>query len=364
MKKTLLFVTSSLSYGGAAKVLCFVATSLGEMGYDVHIANIMSTDTKVEQKLPDYITVHAASSDMRRGVRRLNQLAKVTKIAKNIGADVIIGFTYYPNLIASIVGKKLQIKSIISERGDPYTTIGNDVASKLLLSVINSASGAVFQTDGAMQFYGRKLRERGRVIPNPIFLPAEGVPERNTLKIKKTVVSVGRLHNAQKRCDVMIKAFSLFSETHPEYVLRLIGDGPDERAIRDLCRDLKIEDKVCFEGKSKQPMKDIVNDGMFLITSDYEGISNALLEAMAVGLPCVSTDHSPGGGRFLITNRKNGLLAPTGNIEKLAEAMCLFAEDKSFAESCGRKAKEVTTRFAPEKIIEEWDAYIMKVCGK
>lgn len=364
MKGTLLFITASLGYGGAAKILCFVAGALDGLGYDIHIANIKSTYSGVEQKLPETIKVHDVHSDKGRGIRRLDELIKVKRIAKSIGADVLIGFTYYPNIMASIAAKLLGIRSIMSERGDPYRTIGNGFLSKWMLSIINSADGGVFQTEGAREFYSPQLQAKGRVIPNPIFLPAEGVPERRRKEITKTVVSVGRLDNLQKRCDIMLQAFAIFSRTHPEYTLRIIGDGPDEEKMHVWCRELNIEDKVCFWGKSSHAMRDIVNDGIFLITSDFEGISNSLLEAMALGLPCVSTDHSPGGGRFLITDHENGLLVPVGDAQRAAEALSEFADDPGLAQRCGEKAQMVRERFAPDKVIAEWDAYLTHICNR
>ena len=117
-------------------------------------------------------------------------------------------------------------------------------------------------------------------------------------------------------------------------------------------------------GITTNPMQDIAKDGMFIITSDFEGISNSLLEAMAVGLPCVSTDHTPGGARLLITNEENGLLAPVRDVEKLAECMCRFAEDSELAKKCGENAKDVLNRFAPTKIIDMWENYVIKLAEK
>ena len=115
-------------------------------------------------------------------------------------------------------------------------------------------------------------------------------------------------------------------------------------------------------GLTTQPMQDIAHDGMFLITSDFEGISNSLLEAMAVGLPCVSTDHTPGGARLLIQSGENGLLAPVADPIGLSEAMCRFAEDKLLAHKCGENAKDVVNRFAPDRMIDMWENYIHDIC--
>lgn len=363
MRKTLLFITTSLGYGGAAKILCFIAQSLSDRGYNVHIANIKSTYTGVEQRLSEKITVHDVHSERGRGIRRLEELYKIERLAKSIGADIIIGFTYYPNIMASVAAKRLGVKSIVSERGDPYQTIGKGIVSKCMLAIINGADGAVFQTDGAKRFYSNKLQSKGKVIPNPIFLPAEGVPERKAESITKTIVSVGRLDNRQKRYDVALEAFAIFLQAHPAYTFRIIGDGPDEKNIRARCELLNIEDKVKFMGKSRHTMQDIANDGIFLITSDFEGISNSLLEAMALGLPCVSTDHSPGGARFLIDDHQNGLLAPVGDASKVASALSEFADAPDFAEQCGKRAKTVKERFAPQRIVTEWESYIAHVCN-
>ena len=115
-------------------------------------------------------------------------------------------------------------------------------------------------------------------------------------------------------------------------------------------------------GVTRTPMQDISDAGMFLITSDYEGISNSLLEAMAVGLPCVSTDHTPGGARLLITDHENGLLAPMGDVDALAGAMCEFADNPELAQKCGNNARDVVNRFEPSRIIDQWEEYIEKLC--
>lgn len=351
----LLFITNSLGYGGAAKMLCFLADSLQLRNYNVCVVNLNATGngSTYKRTLNENIVLHNVTSTGRK-----NQIFEIKKISRAFSADVIIGFTEIPNVMARIIGLITGKPSIISERGDPQRTgVGKGLKSAIVLKLINGSRGGVFQTEGAMKFYGKGLQKRGRVIPNPIFINGE-VPQVEYADREKTVVSVGRLDNVQKRYDVMLKAFKLFSQKHPQYVLKLYGKGDDEAKIKQWARELNIEDKVMFMGLTTQPMRDIAKDGMFLITSDFEGISNSLLEAMAVGLPCVSTDHTPGGARLLITDRENGLLAPIGDSEKLAAAMCEFAEDSALAKKCGENAKQVVHRFAPERIIDMWEDYI------
>lgn len=359
------FITNSIGFGGAEKMLVFVANNLSRRGYTCTIINLDS--------VPEYVNEHRQTIDANIKVctaedvpneqnKHIFRIKYIKNVALEVNANVLIGFTNFPNLYATIVGKLLHIPSIMSERGDPARTIGKSLKARIMTFLINRADGGVFQTDGAMAFYSKGLQKRGQVIPNPIFLKGE-IPAVEYQDREKTVVSVGRLDNEQKRLDIMLQAFKLFHESHPEYFLKLYGRGAQENEIRQWAVDLGIFDYVKFMGLTTQPMQDIAKDGMFLITSDFEGISNSLLEAMAVGLPCVSTDHTPGGARLLIKDHENGLLVPIGDVEKLAIAMSEFADNPSLAEKCGNNARDVVNRFTPERIIDMWENYINEICG-
>lgn len=357
----ILFISSSLGYAGAAKMLTFVAESLSKRGHKVSIANLKNTtgDTEYTRPVAEEIIVTTLS-----GMSTANQLREIKKIAKKQSSDIIIGFTEIPNAIARIVGFMLGIPSIISERGDPTRMgLGKGFKNGIIFKIINSSQGGVFQTGGARDHYSRGMQKRGIVIPNPIFITGD-VPFVPYDKREKSVVSVGRLDNFQKRYDVMLDAFKVFSDKHPEYILKLYGKGGDEELIKTWVDERNLTEKVKFMGLTTQPIQDTCSDGMFLITSDFEGISNSLLEAMAIGLPCVSTDHTPGGARLLITDHENGLLSPVEDAPALAAAMCEFAEDESLAAKCGENAKDVVNRFAPEKIIDMWEEYINKLIKK
>lgn len=356
----ILFVTPSIGYGGAAKMLTFVANQLCARGHWVSIINLNLTTSEISQNVDGQVKIFNISG---RELGRLGQLRQIIRIARQEKAQLLVGFRVNPNLYVCLAGKLLGIPSIMSERGDPNRTFGKNWRNRLLRWIINRCDGAVFQTAGAGTFYGKGLQRRGTVIPNPIFIKGK-IPVTSLKEREKTVVSVGRLDNQQKRYDIMLQAFQRFSQKHPEYVLKLYGSGPDEQQILAWMQELGITERVQMMGVTKQPMQDIAHDGMFIITSDFEGISNSLLEAMAVGLPCVSTDHTPGGARLLITDHENGLLAPVGDVEKLADAMCEFAENPQLAYDCGEKAREVLERFDGNRIINMWESYCQKIAGK
>ena len=359
----IVFVTNSIGFGGAEKMLTFIANSLSERHHSCIIINLGAVPSYVNaytQTIDSSVKLYNIREEFTTK-NRIKDIGKIISISKKHHADVIIGFTSFPNMYASLTGKLLRIPSIISERGDPNRTIGDTIKDRILTFIINRSNGGVFQIDGAKKFFGNGLQKRSVIIPNPIFLNGK-TPVISYSKREKTVVSVGRLDNEQKRLDIMLESFSIFVKKHSEYVLKLYGRGAQETEIKQWCVEFGIQDKVKFMGLTTNPMHDIAGDGMFLITSDYEGISNSLLEAMAVGLPCVSTDHTPGGARFLIRDHENGLLAPIADVEALARAMCEFAENPELAEKCGRNARDVVNRFAPSKIIDMWENYIEKVC--
>lgn len=365
--KSVLFITTSISYGGASKILCFIANSLHERGYDVNIANLKTTgkNDTYNQEIRDEISVYDISSSINdnsflgRRFSRIQNIIKLYNLAKGKKVDVLIGFTILPNFMASLVGKLLGIPSIMSERGDPFRTFSTSHSDKFRKRIIEKCDGGVFQTDGAMGFYSDELKKKSIVIPNPIFI--DHIPNNQK---ERSIISLGRLDNFQKRYDVMISAFKLFTERHPNIPLYIYGQGPDYEKIMKWCEEADIIEKVKFCGVTNDSLDTLSRFSIFLITSDFEGISNSLLEAMAVGLACVSTDHSPGGAKLLIQDHLNGLLVPCGDSQAIANALSEYVENNSLMESCGQEAKKVIERFSPVKIVDMWEDYINLVISK
>lgn len=361
----IVFITNSIGFGGAEKVIAFVANGMAKRGHNVVVVNYGSAGgtyiNEHKQYFEKTIDLYEYQSGKSGKISQIKKILFTKEIVKKCNAEVMVCFTMYPSFVGKLVHMMTGVPSIMSERGNPYVTINKkNIFSLLELLVVNRSAGGVFQLKGASKFYDKKLQARSTIIPNPIFI-------NNKLKTvaynerDKCIVSVGRLDNNQKRYDIMIKAFSLFSKSHPEWILKLYGLGRDEDNIKKWCAEEGVYDKVKFMGLTKHPMADISKAGMFLITSDFEGISNSLLEAMAIGLPCVSTDSEPGGARMLIQHMSNGLLAEVGNPFRIAEAMSLYADNPRLAEQCGERAKEVIYKFDAETTLDKWELYIDKI---
>ena len=155
-------------------MLAFVANQLSQRCHNVSIINLNITARGVSQNIDAGIKIYNLDGTVK-GIKKACCLRRIVEIAQQEKADVLIGFTMFPNFYACLVGKILRIPSIMSERGDPNRTLNSHVG-KLLTAVINRCTGGVFQTGGAQEFYGKHLRKKGIVIANPIFVKGE-VPD-------------------------------------------------------------------------------------------------------------------------------------------------------------------------------------------
>ena len=141
-------------------------------------------------------------------------------------------------------------------------------------------------------------------------------------------------------------------------MLKLYGDGPDLEVLKKMCVDLEIEQNVKFMGSCNNAVDILADSKLTVLTSDYEGIPNGVLDAMAIGIPVVATDASPGGVRFLITNGEDGLVVPRGNVDAVAEAIITLLDSPELADAISTKSREVNERFTQEKIVSMWENYI------
>lgn len=359
------FITNSLGIGGSEKMIKFVANGLSNLGHNVSIINLNTTGDLSNAENNEYIKVFNANILYKNTfITNFHYLKFVLANVKKTRPEVLIGFLFLGNFFSVIVGKILRIPSIISERSNPFFENKNlSIFTKIKLHFINKANGAVFQTKGASLFYQTSLQKNCCIIANPISLPLDF--KCNDIHTKRnTIVSLGRLDNKQKRVDITLKAFAKFHKLHKDYKLLIYGSGPDELYLKQLTDELKLSESVFFKGISREPLKDLNNGKIFIITSEYEGISNTLLEAMALGLAVVSTDHSPGGASLLIQNRKNGLLTPVNDIDAIAKALEEYADNERLVKTCSLEAKNVLNLFKPNHIINLWEEYILFIKKK
>ena len=155
----------------------------------------------------------------------------------------------------------------------------------------------------------------------------------------------------------------LFVNKYPDYILEIYGSGSEKEKLILLANELDIDKNVSFMGARTDAIIQASSASCYVMSSAFEGMPNALLEAMAVGLPCVSTD-CPNGPAELIEDGVNGILVPVGDDEKLAEAILKMLDDKDFAELCGNRAREILKSHSVEFVARKYSDFIAEVIKK
>lgn len=354
--KRILFVISSMQAGGAERVMSLLANYSAASGVETAIALMVSD--RVAYDLDPQIKIYPPAERSRnRFLAMTDRFTWLRSCIKDFKPDAIVSFLTVINIYTRIASVGLGIPVIVSERNDPVRDcterlkkIARDLCYRL-------ASGVIFQTKDAQEYFSKAIQKKSVVIPNPVKddLPFADLPNR-----EKTVVAAGRLM-PQKNYPMMLKAFRQFADNHPEYQLHIYGDGYQHQQLAQLAEDLEISDRVQFMGIAKDLHQRITRAGMFVLSSDYEGISNSLLEAMSMGLPCISTDCPCGGSRYLIEDGVNGLLVPVGDAESLARAMSRIADDDAFAAGLGQQALKTRDAHKTETIIGKYFDFIKKI---
>ena len=356
--KVTIFI-SSLEGGGAERVVCNLSNYLLENGENVNIVIFKPGDIKYD--LNKNVKVHSlvSAQDFNNNTIKKYHLLyrELKKFIKQNKTDCYLVFTETPILLLLLLKSIIKVPVIISERNDPDSYIK---PIKILLKILlRRSDGYVFQTDTVKSWYKKYTKKKQMwVIPNAI--NDEFINQKNDdIKVKK-IVAVGRLET-QKNYPMLLKAFSMIDKKYDEYKLEIYGIGPLEAEIKNMIVELGIEQRVILHGFSKSIQKEIKNASLFVMTSTHEGMPNALIEAMALGLPCVVTDCAGGGPRYLINDGINGFLFPVDDVKLLKTRIEMVLSDPILAKTLSTNAIKIQDRLNPKKIYKQWHEVLKSI---
>ncbi len=344
----ILILISSLEGGGAERIATRVASSLAER-HDVHImpfsvsSNPYPLSDKVKVNNAGLFDLRQRSSiPYRYLISIVYGYIYLTIIRLSFRPQVTLSFLNKPNLLNAFTlggGKK-----IMSERNNPKKKGERHFLAAC--QAYRHADKVFFQSETVRDMFPEEIRRKGVIVPNPVEVTckAEGHSQR--------IVASGRL-KPQKNFPLLIRAFSRFSEKHPGHTLHIYGKGPQEGELRQLIGDLSLDGKVFIDGFVGNIQEAIKDAEMFVLSSDYEGMPNALLEAMMMGLPCVTTSFE--GAEELFGDSDSCLMVPVGDETALSDAMSRVAEDERLREALSTKASKFTERFSMERVIPLWE---------
>lgn len=342
--KKIVFVIPDMPGGGTERVVALLANEYSGKGIPVAILLFAGQETAypLDSRIEVVSVGSPSGGSIGARLERLCRMRQFYRANKNcqIWAFSVMGAVFSA---VAILGQRHFF--LVSERNDP-----NRYDHRWIRNLAyRRADVVVCQTKDAMRSFPPGIRKKCKVLPNPLeleMLPYEGERE-------KRIVAVGRL-SAQKNHRLLLEAFASFRKVHKDYVLELYGKGELEKELKKAAVRLEIDSCVMFKGFSDHVLTDIRTAAMYVLSSDYEGISNSMLEAMALGVPVIATDCPIGGSRMYIKDCVNGLLTPVGDADALAHAMRRLAEEPGLAERFSREAVKLKEELAVSRIADRF----------
>ena len=355
----IMFCLGSMTKGGAERVVANLANDFARQN---DIAIVVTPPDASSYELNKKITFKTLDSfeDKKKNVllRTIRRIKKLKIIIKDFNPNIIVSLLPEPSFRVMLATFFHRRKVIISVRNDPKVEYNNTLKKLLVKILYERADGFIFQTADAQKFFSNKVQKKSVIIPNPIADEFIGKPFNGPRN--NHIVTVGRL-TSQKNHVLLINTFSEVVQRYPSYELHIYGDGELKEELMKLSQKLNLANKIFFEGNVDNIKNYIYKAKMFVLSSDYEGMPNALMEAMALGIPSISTDCPCGGSAFLMKNKENGILVPVNNLASLKDAMIKIIEDEDYAKKISLNANKIGSELNTKIINRQWIDYITKV---
>lgn len=358
MKKTIVFYIATLTRGGAERVIANLANYFHTQGYRVY----MVTLEPEEGLYPLAKGIHkiVLRTGECRGIagRVTNVVRRVTmlrKLLKRTNAEAIVSFIGKTNLRAILASLGLKTKVIVSVRSAPEREYAGKLRGTLARFLFCLADGIAFQSEGARAFFPKPVRKKSRILLNP--LSPEFLRESFAGERRNEIVTAGRM-DPVKNHKLLVEAFALVVKERPEMRLTIYGDGDCMETVKKRVKKLGLSDKVNLPGDSRDIAGDMETARLFVLSSDFEGMPNAIAEAFALGIPVVSTDCPSGGAAALVCDEETGLLVPVRDAEKMAAAILRILNDRELEERLRQGALAFSQTLHPDRINGEWKAYV------
>ena len=355
--KTLLFYINAIHDGGAERVLLQLAKRFADCGYrSVVVTSFVDAWEYPVPEGVERLSIEQEQLPQSRLKRNLSRIKALRRLLKEYRPAALISFMAEPNFRAVLASRFLPVKTVVSVRNDPEREYAGRLGRIIGKWLLPLADGCVFQTEQAKSWFPKRLQKRSKIIMNQVderFFHITDAGETGY------VMTAGRL-TAQKNQALLIRSFAAIAGDVEEE-LRIYGEGELRRSLEALIAQLGMEGRIRLMGASDDMPAALAGCKLFVLPSDFEGMPNALLEAMAAGRCCVSTACPCGGPEAVLENGVNGLLVPVGEEEALSAAMLELLKDEEKRRTLAAAAGESAGAFRPEAIFEHWRDYVERV---
>lgn len=354
--KKIMFYINAIHDGGAERVMINLADYFSRQGYKtILVTSFRDTWEYTVPNAVKRITLEEHEIKQSKLKRNITRVKKLRKFCKDEKPDILVSFMAEPNFRAILATWGLPVKTLISVRNDPNKEYAGRVGHIVGKYLLPFADGSVFQTKEAKNWFPKRLQKKARIIYNSVkedFYHVERHP------VPGEIVTCGRLEE-QKNHALLIAAFSKVVGRYPEARLKIYGEGSLCGKLQKQIDALGLHEKAFLMGATNHVEKVLETADVFVLSSDFEGMPNALMEAMAAGVPCISTDCPCGGPRELFGDDLVKQLVKVDKEDELEYSISNFMElsekDKMLL---GKRIKEKAKIFMPDKVNEEWNKYI------
>ena len=364
MKKHVVFAIGSLHGGGAERVVSVWASMLVDKGYDVSVLVYSRYDD--EYSLDPRVKVCAIAPSIKEcnKLSMISRLKRFRRAIKELKPDVIISFLPIVQVYVALASIGLGIKRIETIRTNPWLASGsNSWFKKLWFWCFKSCDALILQTEEQRPFFKKNIQKKAVVIPNPIN-PIYVENKKTEYLCEHKIVAAGRL-SAAKNYTMLIDAVKIVSNIYTDVSLDIYGEGDLKDKLNAYIKEQGLEKIIYLKGRSNELYKIYQQADLYVLSSNIEGMPNALAEAMAIGLPCISTDCKT-GPKDLIDDGKNGYLVPCGDAKSLADKIIeVFSTPIEEQKIIGQNARNKVVDFCGmknslDKLIELIESVILR----
>lgn len=346
--KKITFISTKIRGGGAERVVAVLSSALAELGYCVDLILYERYDD--EYPISNKVNIHMlpARGKVNKAFYLVNKFLKMRRIISKIQPDVLIPFLPYQVEHTYFASRGLGIPMVVTVRNNPQYDTPNEKMRKRRDRIAERVEGIFLQTESQKEYFSEHIKDKCFIVPNPVddsILNSVYLPRKSIKKL----VSVGRL-SPQKNQKMLIKAIYELRKQNYDVYLDIYGSGELESQLKTQIEELNLTGVVNLCGRSNDIANTLKNYDIFVMTSDYEGMPNALMEAMGVGLPCIAT-NCPTGPDTLIGNNERGLLVPVQDEAALEDSIKFAICNTEYMINMAVKAKQfINQQYAPKVI--------------
>lgn len=352
--KRVLFFVKSMYGGGAQRVIINLATGFKKKGLDVGVVSLYDRcDYEIGFPVSMFpLNVSETNKSINDNVVAANNIAEKLQVTNS---DILVVcsssatlYEYAIYFFEKAKSKPALIAALTNEPTmSPSKKADQEKRDEMFHKVYELGGRFVFQTQSARDYFGEDIAEKSMIINNPI---SPDLPEPFCGKRQRKIVSVGRL-NFQKNYPLLIASFKRFLKTHADYILEIYGEGEEREKLQSI---IGQETRIKLVGFTNDLYNRINNAMAFIMTSDFEGVSNAMLEALSLGIPTIVTDCPAYGARMFIDNYENGIIIPLNDENAVVKALSDVVDSADLRGKMSQKSVEIRRLLSVEHICDQY----------